>query len=207
MIKQAYLAQVVQSGVAPSQAQELWFQIEIAYTEAGRYYHDLSHLEHLFLELKDLQFEDWPTVLFSVVYHDVVYDVEQHLVMNDNEERSAAFAERHLAGFQYPAEKIEKCRQQIMATKKHGLSKENDTNLIIDADLSILGQDWEVYDSYRCKIREEFGVYPDSIFNAGRRKVLLYFLQMEPLFKTPHFRQLYEEKAKENLRRELELLR
>lgn len=207
MIKQAYLAQVVQCGVAPSQAQELWLQIEIAYTIAGRFYHDLSHLEHLFLELQSLQFEDWPTVLFSLVYHDVVYDVEQHIVMNDNEERSADFCERHLASFQYAPEKIAKCRQQILATKKHSLSTDNDTNLLIDADLSILGQDWEVYDLYRNKIRQEFDVYPDSIFNAGRRKVLLYFLQMEPLFKTPHFRQLYEEKAKENLRREVELLR
>lgn len=207
MIKQAYLAQVVQCGVALSAAEELWLQIEMAYTEAGRFYHDLSHLEQLFSELQPLQFDDWPTLLFSVVYHDVVYDVEQHMVMNDNEERSADFAERHLASFQYVPKKIDKCRQQILATKKHSLSEDHDTNLFIDADLSILGQDWEVYNSYRSKIRQEFGVYPDSIFNAGRRKVLLYFLQMEPLFKTPHFRQLYEEKAKENLRRELELLR
>jgi predicted metal-dependent HD superfamily phosphohydrolase len=206
MIRQAYLAQVVQCGIAPSGAEELWLQIETAYTEAGRLYHDLSHLEQLFRELQPLQFDDWPTLLFSLVYHDVVYDIEQHMVMNDNEERSAAFAERHLVSINYPPEKIEKCRQQILATKKHHVSQDHDTNLFTDADLCILGQNWEVYDSYRTKIRQEFGVYPDSIFNAGRRKVLTYFLQMDPLYKTPHFRQLYEKKAKENIRRELELL-
>ena len=203
MIKQAYLAQVVQCGVALSVAEDLWLQIEMAYTETGRFYHDLSHLEQLFRELQPLSFDDWPTLLFSLVYHDVVYDVEQHIVMNDNEERSAAFAEKHLNSIQYPPDKIQKCKEQILATKKHSLSHDHDTNLFTDADLSILGQDQELYNLYRGNIRQEFGVYPDSIFIAGRRKVLQYFLQMEPLFKTTHFRQLYEKRAKENMSNEL----
>jgi predicted metal-dependent HD superfamily phosphohydrolase len=96
MIKQAYLTQVVQCGVAPSVAEELWLQVEMAYAEAGRIYHRLSHLEQLYLELKPLPVEDWPTLLFALAYHDVVYDVEQHMVMHDNEERSAEVAGQHL---------------------------------------------------------------------------------------------------------------
>jgi predicted metal-dependent HD superfamily phosphohydrolase len=207
MIKQAYLAQVVQCGVLPAHAEELWLEIEAAYTEPGRYFHDLSHLEYLFSELKPLSFTDWETVLFAIVYHDVVYDVSQHIVQHDNEERSAAFAERHLNQMGYPPEKIQVCRHLIMATENHQASPDNDTNLFTDADLSILGRPWDVYDAYRQNVRLEYSVYPDSIYQAGRRKVLLHFLQMEPLFKTEHFRQLYEHSAKENMQKEISLLR
>lgn len=197
---------MVQCGVRPSKAEELWLQIETAYTEPGRFYHDLSHLEHLYRELEQLHFSDWPSLLFSLFYHDIIYDVEQHMVMHDNEELSADLAEQHLKSIHFPPEKIKKCKQQILATKKHSLSHDNDTNLFTDADLCILGQSWTVYNDYRQKIRLEFAVYPESIFCAGRRKVLLSFIQMNPLFKTPHFRSLYEIKAKENMERELQLL-
>ena len=205
MIKQAYLALVVQCGATPSLAESLWQEIELAYTEAGRHYHDLSHLEQLYEDLQPLPSDDWPTLLFALVYHDVVFDVEQHMVMHDDEERSADVAERHLTSISYPREKIERCRQLIMATKNHREAADHDTNLFTDADLCILGKPWPVYDVYRRKIRQEFGVYPDPIFSAGRKKVLLSFLEMEPLFKTSHFRALYEKTAKENLKEEITL--
>jgi predicted metal-dependent HD superfamily phosphohydrolase len=128
------------------------------------------------------------------------------MVASDNEERSAAFAEQHLNRINYPTQKIERCRQHILATKTHDLTQDNDTNLFTDADLCILGQSWNIYASYMNNIRKEFDVYPDPIYKAGRRKVLEHFLRMEPLFKTPHFHELYEEKAKENIREEILLL-
>jgi predicted metal-dependent HD superfamily phosphohydrolase len=206
MIKQAYIAQVVQCGVSLSKAEELWLQIEKAYTEEGRFYHDLSHLDHLLAEMQPLRFNDWPTVFFANVYHDVVYDVEQHMVTNDNEERSAEFAESHLKLIKLMPDKIEKCKELILATKEHRSSRDNDTNLFTDADLCILGQAKKIYNEYKNNVRIEFAVYPDAIFYAGRRKILANFLQMEPLFKTLHFRNRYAERAKENIRRELQLL-
>lgn len=206
MIKQAYLAQVVQVGATPSLAETLWQEIEQAYTEAGRFYHDLSHIEQLYKDLQPLDADNWPALLFAIVYHDVVFDVEQHMVLHNDEERSAAFAERHLQHLNYSPKGIADCRQLILATKHHGVSADRDTNLFTDADLSILGKSWPVYDMYRKQVRQEFSVYPDPIFAAGRKKVLLTFLNMEPLFKTQHFHALYEKKAKENLQRELNLL-
>lgn len=206
MIKQAYLSQAGQYGLLPAAAQELWLEVETAYTEAGRYFHDLSHLEHLYAELWPLAFNDWETLLFSLIYHDAVYDVAQHMVQHDNEERSAAFAGNHLTRMGCPPEKIAKCRRQILATKSHTLTPDTDTNLFTDADLSILGQPWPVYNKYRQNIRKEYSLYPDSIYQAGRRKVLLHYSGMDPLFKTPHFRQLYEAAAKENMQKEISLL-
>lgn len=205
MLKKAFLAQVVQCGATSTVAETLWLEIETAYTEPDRFFHDLTHLEHMHRELLAVQThcKDWETLLFSNVYHDVVYNVEQNTVMNDNEERSAAFAERHLRSIGVPTERIERCKQQILATQKHSATSDPDTNLLTDADLSILGQSWSQYAAYYKNIRKEFSAYPDAIYNAGRRKVLEYFLHMTPLFKTPHFHALYEKKAKENMRKEL----
>lgn len=205
MIKQAFLTQVVQCGATSATAEELWLQIETAYTEPGRYFHDLIHLEQMYAELLAVkeQCQDWQTLLFSHVYHDVVYQVEQNAVMNDDEERSAAFAERHLRLLNYPAAKMERCKQQILATQKHSVAKDPDANLLTDADLSILGQSWSRYAAYFKNIRKEFLAYPDSIYTAGRKKVLEYFLHMTPLFKTPYFHTLYEKQAKENVQKEL----
>jgi predicted metal-dependent HD superfamily phosphohydrolase len=198
----------VQCGVQSSRVEELWLEIESAYTEEGRFFHDLDHLEHLYRELSPLQLHisDWPTLLFSLVYHDVVYDVTRDTVVHDNEERSAEVAEGRLQSIGYPAEKIEACRRQILATREHSYAQDNDTNLFTDADLSILGQPWSTYNNYQLKIRREYSIYADSIYQAGRRKVLEQFLRMEPLFKTKHFQELYEAAAKVNIRKELALI-
>lgn len=208
MIKRDFIAQVVKHGVPEAKAEDHWLEIETAYLEPGRYFHDLSHLEYLLIELIPLKprFEDWETTFFSLVYHDVVYDVERYMVMNDNEEKSAEFAARQLAAMGYSSSLIEKCRTQIMATQKHGLAPDNDTNLFTDADLSILGKPWPQYAAYKDKIRKEFSVYNDSIYTIGRRRVLETFLQREPLFKTKYFYDRYEETAKANLQKEWELL-
>lgn len=208
MIREAFLAQATNLAGDPALAQELWLQIEAAYAEPDRYYHNLDHLEHLWRELHPLQDEigDWQTLFFTLCYHDAVYDVPQNAVQNDNEERSAAFAETQLRQLFYPVEKIERCKQQILATQKHSFAADDDTNLFTDADLSILGQPWPVYEAYQNAIRNEFQMYPTSIYNAGRRKVLNYFLRLNPLFKTSHFNKLYEGQAKENIAKELQLL-
>jgi predicted metal-dependent HD superfamily phosphohydrolase len=208
MIKQAYLAQLVQQGATPEKADELWLQLENAYAGPERFFHDLAHLEHLYKELYPLRntFTDWPTALFSLCYHDVVYDVEQHAVSDDNEERSADVAESHLKMINYPAEKIQRCREQIIATKHNRVHADNDTRLLTDADLCILGQPWRVYYRYKNQIRQEYGNYPDLIYHAGRKKLLLSFINKKPLFQTDHFGRLYEEKAKENMQKEIDLM-
>ena len=101
---------------------------------------------------------------------------------------------------------MNECREQILATKSHLLSFNADVNIFTDADLAILGSDWETYCSYTGKIRQEYKVYPDIIYKPGRRKVLQHFLSMEKIYKTDHFFEKLEKRAKENLKKELALL-
>ena len=53
-----------------------WSEIAEAYDEPGRYYHNLHHLEHCYqslLPLKDSLIH-WHETLFSLFYHDLVYN-------------------------------------------------------------------------------------------------------------------------------------
>lgn len=185
-------------------AEDLWTEIETAYSYEKRFYHNLDHLQHLIASLKEVkdQIRDWDTVLFSVFYHDIIYNP----IKKDNEEQSALLAIKRLTVLGVDKEMTNKCREQILATKSHSLSGNADVNIFTDADLGILGSDWETYLAYTGKIRKEYKVYPDIIYRPGRRKILQHFISMQRIYKTDHFFERLENKAKENLEKELELL-
>ncbi|SFD88568.1 Predicted metal-dependent phosphohydrolase, HD superfamily [Chitinophaga sp. CF118] len=183
---------------------ECWKEIEAAYSSSSRHYHNLSHLENLVTQLSACRHDisDWNTILFSVFYHDIVYSV----LNKDNEEKSAVLAEKRLITLSVPSVQIEKCKAQIIATKAHQSSNDPDTNLFTDADLSILGHSWSLYEHYYMQIRQEYSIYPDLVYNPGRKKVLHHFLQMERIYKTMPFYDKYELQARENLKRELDCM-
>ncbi len=84
--------------------------------------------------------------------------------------------------------------------------KNSDANYFTDADLSILGQDWEIYTQYYKNVLKEYAIYPNRIYNSGRKKVLQHFLTMKNIFKTEYFYQKFEETARRNIQKEIELL-
>lgn len=182
----------------------LWEEIRAHYSSGQRYYHTLSHIDdllHRLLPLKE-QISDWNAVLFSVFYHDIVYSATSQA----NEEKSAQLAIERLKELSVPEETSSRCSEQILATKSHAASASNDTNLFTDADLSILGSDWERFAFYARQIRKEYAVYPDELYNPGRKKVLQHFLGMERIFKTAFFHDSLERQARLNLEREMEQL-
>lgn len=204
MLKQAFI-QIVQQYTGNDQLPgKLWAEIEQKYSGKKRHYHTLAHLENLFTQLfacKDV-IEDWDIIIFSLCYHDIVYNVLKH----DNEEKSAVFAEARLKSIGVPSSKIENCTAQIIATKTHTISADPDTNLFTDADLSILGEPWTAYKTYCTQVRKEYVVYPDMLYKPGRKKVLQHFLQMERIYKTEYFFNKFEREARENLLTEIEEL-
>ena len=189
-------------------AQQLWSEIQSAYTADDRHFHTLAHLEQMLEAVKPLkaQIEDWDTLMLAIFFHDFVYDVVRYVDENDNEEKSADEAEKALQQLGLPQLKIDRCKALILATKDHKFSSDRDTNYLTDADLLILGQSWGVYKAYMDNIRKEYAVYPDKIYYAGRSNFLKNFLRTNRLFKTDHFYNLYEAQAKENLERELEIV-
>jgi predicted metal-dependent HD superfamily phosphohydrolase len=181
----------------------LWIEIATTYKQPQRHYHNLSHLDHITTELLGVKgVGDWQTIVFSIAYHDFIYDPFQH----DNEEKSAAHAAEVMTQLGLPDHNIIKCRDQILATKKHVISGNIDTNYFTDADLSILGASPDAYKGYSRAIRKEYVHFPDAIYNEGRKKVLQHFLQMPEIYKTRHFKQQYENAARQNMMNEQSIL-
>lgn len=201
MLKETFVELLIKYTDNNSLINELWTEVENNYSNKERYYHTLQHLDNLLnqlIEVKD-KIQNWDTILFTLYYHDIIYCSTK----SDNEERSAELAEKRLNQVSVSKDKIELCKQQILATQSHLKSIDSDTNYFLDGDLSVLGQDWETYSSYYKNVRKEYSIYPDVVYNAGRKKVLKHFLSMDRIFKTAFFYFKFEKQAKENVQKEL----
>lgn len=109
---------------------ELLSEIETSYTSPPRYYHNFCHLEKMIRMalLHTNRLLDPDTIMFSIFYHDLVYDPQR----NDNEQNSAVMAQKALLKMGVPGNQIMKCQNQILATKDHNTRDDNDTNYLID---------------------------------------------------------------------------
>jgi predicted metal-dependent HD superfamily phosphohydrolase len=201
MLKETFIQSIGRYTTNEKLVVQLWNEVEANYSGKKRHYHTLLHLENLLQQLHNVkeQIKDWDTVLFTLYYHDIIYNP----LKTTNEEKSAEFAQNRMQSVGVPQPIVDNCVNQILATKKHLLSTDNDTNFFTDADLSILGQPWEVYEKYYHQVRKEYALYPDLIYNPGRKKVLHHFLQMQQIFKTNYFFERFEAQAKENAEKEL----
>lgn len=183
---------------------KLWAELEKSYGGKKRFYHNLTHIRYMVSKamLYRSAISDIDVLLFSIFYHDIVYDATRQ----DNEQKSAELAIARLTTLSVPPEKIAECHKQIMATKHHAESGEPDVNFVLDLDLAILGDTPDLYDEYCKNIRREYAIYPDLLYRTGRKKVLKHFLTMERIFKTDEFFARYEQPARVNMQRELETL-
>ncbi len=184
--------------------EKLWKEIEENYCQSNRHYHNLDHLSYMFKKANEYKanLEDFDTLSFSIFYHDFIYNTKR----SNNEEKSAEAARERLTKLGVPRFKIVKCQQQIMATKAHREDDDTDRSYLVDFDLAILGEDSETYQNYTRKIRKEYSLYPNILYNPGRKKVLKHFLEMDNIFKMPDFRNRYEEQVRKNIQYELENL-
>lgn len=183
---------------------ELWVEIENNYSDKKRHYHTLEHLENLLFQLSEIKTEinNWDSILFTLFYHDIIYNP----LNSDNEEKSAGLAEKRMKQINVNNETLESCKLQIISTKSHFRSSDSDINYFLDADLSVLGQDWNTYSVYCKNVRKEYSIFPDFIYKSGRKKVLSHFLSMDRIFKTEYFYNKFESKAKENILHEIKVL-
>ncbi len=205
MLKDIFISLLSKYSTDPIYIESLWKEIEKKHNSKRRYYHNLTHLEHIYyylIEIKD-EIQDWDMVLFALFYHDYIYDV----LKKDNEEQSAIKAVSVLNSLTtIKKERIKICKEIILATKGHNISNNQDINYFTDADLSILGADQENYKIYTQNVRKEYKYYPDFMYQRGRIKVLNHFKEMSRIYKTEHFFKKFETQAKSNLTQEINLL-
>ena len=200
MLKDQFLEVCSKYSNDSSIVNRLWSEVQDCYSKTYRHYHTISHIEHFHEELKEVKYllKDWDCLMLSMFYHDIVFLPTR----NDNEKSSADVASVSLALLDVPQEKIDKCQQLILATKKHAQSKSSDTNFFTDADLSILGSSADRYEQYLQDIKKEYYYLSEDNYRIGRTRIIDRLLGMEQLYKTQHFFAKYEKQARQNLRME-----
>jgi len=173
------------------------------YEDGKRTYHNMKHIQHCLDELDKVRelLADPHAAELALWMHDVIYDPKRA----DNEERSAEFALRCLISSGAAPQLVLKVVAHILATKHHRvITNDPDQPFVLDCDMAILGQPNEAFDLYDTQIAQEYGFVPQERYRQGRSSVLQNFER--PIFKTPFFRDLYEEAAELNIKRAIQRL-
>lgn len=183
---------------APRQGDDVLARLQSLYAEPHRAYHSASHVRACLRLLEDPDVaalgERLPEVLAAIWFHDAVYDPRA----SDNEEASACLASELLGSGGVASEVVLRVASHVRATKDH-VATSPDAQLVIDVDLSILGESPEVYARFEADIRREYAWVPPAAYASGRAAVLRKFLARPAVYGTPLFRARYEARARENL--------
>jgi predicted metal-dependent HD superfamily phosphohydrolase len=170
-----------------------------AYREWGRHYHGELHLRSV-LELLDRyrDLADRPAeVECALWFHDAIYSTWR----GGNERRSARWASTFLTrGKAYPV--VSKRIVASIEATEHAqtvLADNNDTALVLDIDLIILGADVATYTKFEQQIRREYWWVPKRRYRKARRKVLEAFLARPQIYHHVTLRATYEIAARRNL--------
>ncbi|MEV4949983.1 hypothetical protein [Streptomyces sp. NPDC053755] len=178
------------------------------WAEPQRKYHTVDHLRAVLDridELADLGGEggELELVRLAAWFHDAVYRPDR----SENEERSAALAEKALTEAGLTSHEVTEVARLVRLTVTHDPA-EGDINgeLLCDADLAILASDPDTYTAYTKAVREEYAFVPDTAFREGRAAVLRQLMSLPRLFRTPYGAAAWEGRARTNLRAELTAL-
>lgn len=177
-------------------------ELEAAYADPARGYHDTLHLTEVLARLDELAASvayDREPVLLAAWFHDAVYDGGP-----DAEERSARWASSALAGLE-PADEVARL---VRLTERHRPAVDDVNGCALsDADLAILAAPPERYAAYVAAVRREYAHVSDVDFTAGRASVLADLLAKPTLFHTAYARDNWESAARANVEAEVSAMR
>jgi predicted metal-dependent HD superfamily phosphohydrolase len=175
------------------------------YSEPHRRYHNILHIGECLGEFdRARQIATDPTAVeLAIWFHDAIYDPRAV----DNEERSAELAKDWLTKAHASEALADTVALLVLATKYHDASSNADAPLLVDVDLSILGQHPDRFWEYERQIREEYAWVPAGVFAWKRADVLQRFLERPRIYNTEVFHQRLETQARINLRASIEKLR
>ncbi len=193
-----------QVSAASGDPQPIYRELASLYSQPHRHYHNLHHIAECLAEFDSARHlvSQQLEVELAIWFHDAIYDTRAH----DNEERSAELAKRWIANIGGTAELCEAVAALIMATKTHEPTVHPDAQLLVDVDLSVLGQPQERFQQYETQIRREYDWVPEETFAAKRAEVLERFLGRKRLYTTDHFFAKYEQQARANLQNSIRTL-
>lgn len=186
---------------APSIVQQAVAYTTPFYQEPHRAYHNLKHIEFMLDALKTRHVLTL-TLELAVWGHDLIYNPHA----KDNEEQSARKFDEWLKQQKADPALRQDIQRLILATKHTVLPQQRDEQLLIDADLAVLGASTDQFEAYDRAIRQEYKYVPSFLYQKGRVKILQSFLERPRIFSTPEFESL-EKQARINLQKKIQELK
>lgn len=183
---------------------DLYRELMSRYRDPHRSYHNERHLDECLSCFADVGAEARrpAEIEMAIWFHDAIYDSRRQ----DNEDLSADWAQRETVRFGVSRESAERIHSLILATKHQCAPVTQDSKILVDVDLAILGADFSRFDQYEKQVREEYSWVPGFLFRRKRRQLLEELLGRQTIYSTPLFRERYEQRARDNLRRSLDRL-
>jgi predicted metal-dependent HD superfamily phosphohydrolase len=150
-----------------------------------------------------LRIINFPAIQLAAWFHDVIYDSKA----KDNEEKSAEYAAARLTSLEIPNNTVQSVQNLILHTKNHQAPPADiDSQILLDADLAILGASELEYKTYAQGIRQEYAWVADEVYRVRRRQVLQNLLQRETIYFTHQLFVKLESRARLNLQAEIATL-
>lgn len=192
-----------------------WDMLVSKYSEEHRAHHTLEHIHQCLNELETLWLDASNPYLiaWALWFHGYFYDIRRDAHNPHNEERSAVQSIRTAYRASIDGQFAVTASFLILGTKDHTADPAqfspaypSDLNILRGINLSILGKPWPRYDLYRRQIRQEYRHVPWDVYTLERSKILWNMATQKKLFLHEPLYERYEQRAKENMRRELRLL-
>jgi len=182
--------------VDPALADRTFEEVQTHYAGPGRFYHTLDHVQNVLHTVESLGSYTRlrNAVKLAAWLHDVIYDSRAF----DNEERSADYSERLCEKLSIPEGRL--VAALIRKTKTHDAEGDADAQVLIDADLAIMGASESAYRIYAEQIRREYAWVSEPEYRMGRRQVLKRFLTRPKIY---HFLHHLEATARRNIAAEI----
>ena len=194
-------------------------------TAENRFYHNAVHLQemlqhweclygklspiasHTKTSTRRITLDDSSAIVLATFFHDAIYNVRS----STNEEDSAQLFLQFAREKKLPQPLTQNVQRFILHTQTHQTEDTDTTTLaeqiFLDLDMAVLGKSKAAYSHYASLIRKEYQHVPIDLYCNKRAEILETFLQSTHIYATQFYREAFEDKARQNLRDEIDRLR
>jgi predicted metal-dependent HD superfamily phosphohydrolase len=172
-------------------------RLQSAYAEKHRAYHTSRHIDECLSLLDELTYTAGhpAEVECALWFHDAIYEP----MSKSNEERSADWAAEFGIHVGVAPDAVARIRAHIMATQHAALPADDDSRLVVDIDLAILGAAPTRYDEFERDVRREYRWVPGIVYRPKRAAILQSFLDRPRIYYWEPVYERFERKARTNV--------
>ena len=188
---------------------KLYDQLTHYYSHPARVYHNLEHIRYCLGKFDEvIHLVPHPDLVeLAIWFHDAIYE----LWADDDEFRSASLALffiTQLMGLERDlARRVAFIIENTAYFNKNNTHTPNeDAKYMIDIDLAGFGDTLEVFEQNGKNVAAEYGWVDTAEHLEKRIKILKIFRTRDPFYLTDYFRKKYQERARDNLDIEINIL-